>query len=116
MKNFLLFFIFALLISTLYIIIAIATSIRNEQKEYTYTGTVTQHLYEPPTSGYKSITDAKYWILMRENKNNKVIRVKVTIPTYYSLNDGDVTSFTIKNITMYRYGNTIDWNKNLYEE
>ena len=53
---------------------------------------------------------------MRENKRNMIIRVPVAIPTYYSLNDGEVTSFTIKNIDMHRYGNTNDKEKNLYGE
>lgn len=113
-KTFLFFFVPALAIGIPYALIG--NSIRNQNKEYTYTGTVIQHLYEPPTSGYKSYKDSKYWVLMRENKSNKVIRVLVNVPTYYSLNDGDITSFTIKNSRLHKYGNTSNSEKNLYGE
>lgn len=113
-KTFLFFFVLVLVIGIPFTKIGI--SIRNQNKEYTYTGTVIQHVYEPPTSGYKSYTDSRYWILMRENKSNKVIKILVNVPTYYSLNDGEITSFTIKNSSLHEYGNTSNWEKNLYGE
>jgi hypothetical protein len=85
-------------------------------KEYTYHGVVVSHGYEPPTSGYKSKQDAKYFILMKEDSSGKVIRINVTIPTYHSLKVGDKTAFTISNRQLYDYGNSTDASKNLYEQ
>lgn len=89
---------------------------RNYRKEYTYTGEVVGKLYEAPTSGRKASTPSKYYILLKENRTDKVIRVLVNIPTYYGLNDGDKTSFKLSNSQMYHYGNTTDGSLNLYGE
>jgi hypothetical protein len=83
-------------------------------KEYTYSGTIVSHGYEAPTSGYKSSRDAKYYVMMREDSTNQVIRINVTVPTYHNLKDGDRTSFVLSNWDLYYYGNTTDMTKNLY--
>lgn len=85
-------------------------------KEYTYRGVIVSHGYEPPSSGYKSKQDAKYFVYMKEDISGKVIRINVTIPTYYSLKDGDRVAFTLSNSNLYDYGNTTDRSKNLYEQ
>ncbi len=88
----------------------------DQTKEYTYRGVIVSHGYEPPSSGHKSSQDAKYFVYMKEDISGKVIRINVTIPTYYSLKDGDRTSFTLSNLSLYHYGNTTDPYKNLYEQ
>lgn len=89
---------------------------RHLNDEYTYRGVVVSHGYEQPTSGHKSSTDPKYFIMMKEDLSGKVIRINVTIPTYHSLKDGDRTVFTLSNVDLHRYGNSTDPNKNLYEQ
>lgn len=54
--------------------------------------------------------------MMREDKSGKVIRVNVTIPTWYSLPEGTRTGFVLSNRTLYHTGNTINGAKNLYEQ
>jgi hypothetical protein len=83
-------------------------------KEYKYSGTVVDKAYEGPTSGYKSQTDPKYLILLKEDLSNQVIRINVTVPTWYSLERGQRTAFTLSNWDLYYSGNTTDMNKNLY--
>ena len=85
-------------------------------KETKYSGIVTGKLYEPPSSGYKSKKDAEYWVLFKENRKGLIIRIRVSVPTYYDLNVGDKCTFILKNITMYHYGNTTSPRKNLYNE
>lgn len=85
-------------------------------KKYEYCGEIIDKGYEPPTSGYKSNKEASYYILMKENKSQKVIRINVTIPTYYSINKGDLECFILSNWNLYYAGNTIDMSKNLYEQ
>lgn len=89
---------------------------RDGAKEYHYSGSVVSKGYEAPTSGYKSNRDAVYYIMMREDKSGKVIRVNVTVPTWYSLNEGQRTGFVLSNWDLYYTGNTIDCTKNLYEQ
>lgn len=95
-------------------IFLLASCSRNDK--YHYTGTVVSKGYEAPTSGYKSSRDPVYFIMMREDKSGKVIRVDVTIPTWHSLNEGDRTGFVLSNSQLYRLGNTTDPSKNLYEQ
>ena len=85
-------------------------------EETKYSGVITSKLYEPPTSGYKSSNNAKYWIFLKENKKGLVIRVRVPVPTYHDLNIGDRCTFDIENETMNAYGNTTNPRKNLYNE
>lgn len=87
---------------------------RLQSKEYSYCGIILDKGYEPPTSGYKSHHDAVYYVIMKENVSGKGIRVNVNVPTYYSLNKGSNTCFTISNYSLYYYGNTQDKSKNLY--
>ena len=79
-----------------------------------YKGVVVDKGYELPTSGYKSHTDPKYIIYMREDITHKVIRVEVKVPVYFSLNKGDKTKFELSNPQMYKLGNTDSPNDNLY--
>jgi len=84
--------------------------------EYQYNGVVLSKGYESPTSGYKSHRDAVYYIMMREHRSSKVIRVNVTVPVWYSLNENDETRFVISNWDLCKTGNTTDYSKNLYEQ
>jgi hypothetical protein len=79
-----------------------------------YKGVVVNKGYELPTSGYKSSTNTKYIIYMREDVTQKVIRVEVKVPVYFSLNKGDKTEFELSNPQMFKFGNTNSPNDNLY--
>ncbi len=79
-----------------------------------YKGVVVEKTYEQPTSGYRSHTDPKYIIYMKEDITHKVIRVDVKVPVYFSLNKGDKAEFELSNPQMYRLGNTDNQNDNLY--
>lgn len=81
-----------------------------------YKGVVVDKGYELPTSGYKSHTDPKYIIYMREDITQKVIRVEVKVPVYFSLNKGDKTEFELSNPQMFKFGNTNSPNDDLYEK
>lgn len=87
-----------------------------EHDEYHYTGSIVSKGYEAPTSGYKSSRDPVYFIMMREDKSGKVIRVNVTIPAWHSLKEGDRTGFVLSNLQLFHLGNTTDYTKNLYEQ
>ena len=88
----------------------------DKSKEYHYSGTIVSKGYEAPTSGYKSSRNSIYYVMMREDKSGKVIRVNVTVPTWYSLNKNDRTGFVLSNWSLYYAGNTTDNTKNLYEQ
>lgn len=81
-----------------------------------YKGVVVDKGYELPTSGYKSSTNTKYIIYMREEITQKVIRVEVKVPVYFSLNKDDKTEFELSNPQMFKFGNTDSPNNNLYGE
>lgn len=81
-----------------------------------YKGVVVDKAYELPNSGYKSHTDPKYIIYMREDITQKVIRVEVKVPVYFSLNKDDNAEFELSNPQMYKFGNTDSPNDNLYGE
>ena len=81
-----------------------------------YKGVVVDKAYELPNSGYKSHTDPKYIIYMREDITQKVIRVEVKVPIYFSLKKGDKTEFELSNTEIYKLGNTDSPNYNLYGE
>jgi len=88
--------------------------ISSKNKKTTYSGIVVDKSYQVLTSAYRSSTEAEYNIFMKENITHKVIRVRVNVPTYYSLKKGDKTKFSLSNITMYALGNQPDSNKNFY--
>jgi hypothetical protein len=79
-----------------------------------YKGVVVNKGYELPTSGYKSSTNTKYIIYMREDITQKVIRVEVKVPVYFSLNKDDKAEFELSNPQMYKFGNTDSPNNDLY--
>ena len=81
-----------------------------------YKGVVVNKGYELPTSGYKSHTDPKYIIYMKEDITQKVIRVEVKVPVYFSLNKDDRAEFELSNPQMFKFGNTDSPNDNLYGE
>ena len=81
-----------------------------------YKGVVVNKGYELPTSGYKSSTNTKYIIYMREDVTQKVIRVEVKVPVYFSLNKDDRAEFELSNPQMFKFGNTDSPNNNLYGE
>jgi hypothetical protein len=81
-----------------------------------YKGVVVDKAYELPTSGYKSSTNTKYIIYMREDVTQKVIRVEVKVPVYFSLNKDDRAEFELSNPQMFKFGNTDSPNDNLYGE
>jgi len=101
----------------IFIITTILTSCeRKGAREYDYSGIIVDKGYEAPTSGYKSNRDPSYFVMMKEDKSQKTIRINVTIPTWYKLNKGDRTTFKLSNWNLYYSGNTTDMTKNLYEE
>jgi hypothetical protein len=51
---------------------------------------------------------------MREDVTQKVIRVEVKVPVYFSLNKDDRAEFELSNPQMYKFGNTDSPNDNLY--
>ena len=109
------FGIFGLLLLALSLFIYIfITDISSENIKTTYSGIVVDKSYQAPTSGYRSSTEAEYNIFMKENITHKVIRVRVNVPTYYSLKKGDKTKFSLSNMAMYALGNQPDSNKNFY--
>ena len=79
-----------------------------------YKGVVVNKGYELP--GYKSSTNTKYIIYMREDITQKVIRVEVKVPVYFSLNKDDKAEFELSNPQMYKFGNTDSPYNNLYGE
>lgn len=83
-------------------------------RKYKYSGIIVDKGYEEPTSGHKSSTNARYYIMMKEDSSGKVIRINVTIPTWYSLDKDDRTTFELSNWHLYYNGNTTDCSKNLY--
>ncbi len=85
-------------------------------KEYMYSGIIVDKGYEAPTSGYKSSREASYFLMMKEDSSGKTIRIKVTIPTWYSLDKGKRATFKLSNWDLYYSGNTTDMSKNLYEQ
>ena len=95
----------------IYLFVDISKSV-NEKT--TYSGIVVDKSYQAPTSGYKSHTESEYNIFMKENITHKVIRVRVNVPTYYSLNKGDKTKFRLSNLSMYSLGNQSNSRKNFY--
>jgi len=86
------------------------------EKEYLYCGEIVNRGYEAPTSGYKKSRDPVYYVMMREDKSKQVIRIQVTVPTWYSLDSGKRACFKLSNWELYNLGNTTDVNKNLYGE
>ena len=84
--------------------------------KHTYKGVIVGKGYEPPTSGHKSSRDATYYVLLKEDSLGKVIRINVTIPAYYEIQEGYKMSFKIENYDLWRYGNTTDRTKSLYEQ
>lgn len=85
-------------------------------REYMYSGTIVSRGYESPTSGYKSSTKAKYFVMMREDSSQQVIRINVTVPLYHRLKDSSRASFMLSNWDLYYSGNTTDYTKNLYRK
>ena len=51
---------------------------------------------------------------MREDVTQKVIRVEVKVPVYFSLKKDDKAEFELSNPEMYEFGNTENKNHNLY--
>lgn len=82
----------------------------------TYSGVIVGKIYEAPTSGYKSHTDAEYYLLLKEDRQGKVIRIYVLVPMYYQYDIGKRAAFTLSNGQLYGSGNIPDWSKNLYGE
>ena len=79
-----------------------------------YKGVVVDKVYESPTSGYRTHTDPKYIIYMREDMTQKVIRVEVKVPVYFSLKKDDKAEFELSNPEMYKLGNTDSPDDDLY--
>ena len=75
----------------------------------TYTGLVVGKT--PPNPAQKG-----YYILFTENNTKKVIRVEVTVPQYYNVDSGKGIAISISNYNLWKWGNTINAEKNLYEQ
>jgi hypothetical protein len=78
----------------------------DDRTEKNYCGTIVDKGYEAPTSGYKSKRDPVYFVIMKVDSINKNIRINVTIPTYYELNNGDRTCIELTGFEMRKFGNT----------
>ena len=104
----------ALLLALSLFIYLFVVDINNKYTKTNYSGIVVDKSYQAPTSAYRSSTSAEYNIFMKENITHKVIRVRVNVPTYYSLKKGDKTKFSLSNMAMYALGNQPDSNKNFY--
>lgn len=89
---------------------------QQQSKEYKYCGFIITKGYEQPTSGYKANRDAVYYVIMKENVSGKAIRVNVNVPTFYSLDAGSNTCFTLSNMSLYKCGNTQNSSKNLFNK
>lgn len=91
------------------ILLIFLTSCENlRNKERTYCGTVIDKGKEEPTSGYKSSSDAKYFVVMKTDSCNQIIRVNVTVPTYYKLENNSSVCFDLDGWDLYGGGNITD--------
>jgi hypothetical protein len=70
-----------------------------------YCGPIIEKGKEDPTSGYKSSTDAVYYLIMKDTQCNKTIRVEVNVPTYYNNEIGQNVCFELDRRDMCHYGN-----------
>lgn len=64
-------------------------------KEVSISVKVVQKNYEQPTSGYKTHTDAKYVLMVKEISKGKYIRIETTPDCYMRSNVNEVLYFTI---------------------
>lgn len=76
----------------------------NEVKDYC--GYVIDKGYDPPSSGYKSHTDAQYWIVFQDEDCHKAIRVHVTPGAYYEDKLDNRVCFSLSASELKWYGNT----------
>lgn len=77
--------------------------------EKDYCGKVIHMGYDPPSSGYKTHSDAQYWMVIEDEDIHKAIRVHVTPACYYSLKVDQRVCFTLSGKDMANYGNTQEW-------
>lgn len=73
--------------------------------ERRYCGTILVKDIERPTSGYKTHTDACYFIIMKVDTIDAAIRVNLTVPAWYSYKINDRVCFDLSEMDMYVYGN-----------
>lgn len=97
-------------ISVLLCIISFAwyTVDRDEKRDNVtryYAGPIIQKGIEPPTSGYKSHSDAIYFIVLQDVESKGYIRVNVVVPIYYKYNIGDTIGFDLTQREMWNYNN-----------
>lgn len=71
-----------------------------------YRGVIIDKGYDPPSSGYKSTSEAKYWLVIMDDECHKAVRIHVTPACYYSLDKGQRASFDLSGMEMTSYGNT----------
>jgi hypothetical protein len=87
------------------LILLIASCGRSSSTKRMYCGTVIEKGKEEPTSGYKSSSDARYFIVFKRDTCNQAIRVNVTVPTYYSTEIGKPVCFELDGWSLYGAGN-----------
>ena len=78
--------------------------IGNAEKDYC--GYVIDKGYDPPSSGYKSHTDAQYWVVIQDEDCHKGIRVHVTPGAFYDARKDERICFTLSAYELKWYGNT----------
>lgn len=78
--------------------------IGNSEKDYC--GYVIDKGYDPPSSSYKSYTDAQYWIVLQDEDCHKAIRLHLTPGAYYEAKIGKRTCFLVSAYELKWYGNT----------
>lgn len=83
-------------------------------KMYQYKGIVQDKGKEEPTSGYKSSNDAVYYIILKEDREGKTMRINVKVPVYYDLEIGERATFNLTNREVFYSGNTDNMDFNLY--
>lgn len=74
--------------------------------EREYCGKVIEKGYDAPSSGYKSHTDAQYWLVIMDEDVHQPVRVHVSAPCFYKLQKDDRACFTLSGYDMKYYGNT----------
>lgn len=85
-------------------------------KSYEYKGVIVDKGKEEPTSGYKSSRDAVYYVILKEDRKGKTMRINVKVPVYYELEKGERATFNLTNREVNFAGNTDDIEHNLYGE
>jgi hypothetical protein len=102
----LLLIITAFLIFVCWMIYDISRINTKKALEKEYCGIVIDKGYDPPSSGYKTHLEERYWMIILDKDIHKAVRVHVTPACYYSNNLGSNVCFILTGGEMEYYGNT----------